>query len=238
MTMSLEIKNLYKDFDGVSLYRDFSLGFAEGTITCILGPSGCGKTTLLNIIGKLLAPDSGDLIGFDGKAVSYIFQDPRLLPWKTVEENIRFVLRKSLSEKEQQRKVNQLISLVELNGFAGYYPSKLSGGMRQRVSIARAFAFPSDIILMDEPLKGLDIKLKLNLIRTISMVWQADKRTVIFVTHDVDEALLLGNEIVVLSQAPVKILTHEKVEAPVMNRSLDSDYLKELKKRLMTALDN
>lgn len=236
--MSLEIKNLYKDFDGVSLYRDFSLGFAEGTITCILGPSGCGKTTLLNIIGKLLAPDSGDLIGFDGKAVSYIFQDPRLLPWKTVEENIRFVLRKSLSEKEQQRKVNQLISLVELNGFAGYYPSKLSGGMRQRVSIARAFAFPSDIILMDEPLKGLDIKLKLNLIRTISMVWQADKRTVIFVTHDVDEALLLGNEIVVLSQAPVKILTHEKVEAPVMNRSLDSDYLKELKKRLMTALDN
>ena len=238
MTMSLEMKNLYKDFDGVSLYRDFSLGFAEGTITCILGPSGCGKTTLLNIIGKLLAPDSGDLIGFDGKAVSYIFQDPRLLPWKTVEENIRFVLRKSLSEKEQQRKVNQLISLVELNGFAGYYPSKLSGGMRQRVSIARAFAFPSDIILMDEPLKGLDIKLKLNLIRTISMVWQADKRTVIFVTHDVDEALLLGNEIVVLSQAPVKILTHEKVEAPVMNRSLDSDYLKELKKRLMAALDN
>jgi len=236
--MSLEIKNLYKTFGGVSLYRDFSLEFSEGTITCILGPSGCGKTTLLNIIGKLLGPDGGDLIGFDGKAVSYIFQDPRLLPWKTVEENIRFVLRKNLSEKEQQRKVNQLISLVELNGFAGYYPSKLSGGMRQRVSIARAFAFPSDIILMDEPLKGLDIKLKLNLIRTISMVWQADKRTVIFVTHDVDEALLLGNEIVVLSQAPVKILTHEKVEAPVMNRSLDSDYLKELKKRLMAVLDS
>ena len=239
----LEILNLNQSFpkdDGSRLVvlDNITFDVKDKEFVCILGSSGCGKTTLLNIIGKLLAPDSGDLIGFDGKAVSYIFQDPRLLPWKTVEENIRFVLRKSLSEKEQQRKVNQLISLVELNGFAGYYPSKLSGGMRQRVSIARAFAFPSDIILMDEPLKGLDIKLKLNLIRTISMVWQADKRTVIFVTHDVDEALLLGNEIVVLSQAPVKILTHEKVEAPVMNRSLDSDYLKELKKRLMTALDN
>lgn len=234
--MSLEIENLYKNFDAISLFSDFSIGFQEGTITCILGPSGCGKTTLLNIIGNLIKPDKGKLTGFDGKAVSYIFQDPRLLPWKTVEENIGFVINKKLPFEERQQIINRFIRLVELEDFAGYYPSKLSGGMKQRVSIARAFAFPSNIILMDEPLKGLDIKLKLNLIRTFSHIWMADKRTVIFVTHDVDEALLLGNEILVFSQPPVKINAHQKIEVPVADRSLDSDYFKEIKQHLLYAL--
>jgi NitT/TauT family transport system ATP-binding protein len=234
--MSLDIKGLYKDFDNISLYSDFNIDFSEETITCILGPSGCGKTTLLNIIGNTIKPDSGKLVGFDGKVISYIFQDTRLLPWKTVEANIGFVLSDELPIEERQKIVNQFIRLVELEGFAGYYPSKLSGGMRQRVSIARAFAYPSDIILMDEALKGLDIKLKLNLIQTFLQIWQADKRTVIFVTHDVDEALLLGNEIIVLSRAPVQIVARQKVEVPVSNRSLDSIYFKELKKRLLVLL--
>lgn len=236
--MSLEIKNLYKQFDEISLFRDFSLGFPEGTITCILGPSGCGKTTLLNVIGNILKPDSGVLTGFDRKIISYIFQDPRLLPWKTVEENIGFVLSRDLPDEERQKKVKQFIRLVELENFESYYPSKLSGGMRQRVSIARAFAYQSDIILMDEPLKGLDIKLKVNLIRTFSKIWQVDKRTVIFVTHDVDEALLLGNNIIVLSQPPARISASHKVDAPVENRSLDSDYIRELKKSLLKALES
>ncbi|HPT20663.1 MAG TPA: ATP-binding cassette domain-containing protein [Bacteroidales bacterium] len=236
--MSLEIKGLYKKFDEVSLYSDFNIGFPEGTITCILGPSGCGKTTLLNIIGNIIKPDKGELLGFEGKAISYIFQDPRLLPWKTVKGNIGFVMSKDIPAAERQKKVNQFIHLVELDDFTGYYPSKLSGGMRQRVSIARAFAYPSDIILMDEPLKGLDIKLKLNLIKTFSQIWQTDKRTVIFVTHDVDEALLLGDDIIVLSQAPVKISTRKKVEVPVTDRSLDSDYLKQLKRCLLEVLGN
>ena len=234
--MSLEIKGLYKDFNEVSLFRDFSIDFPEGTITCILGPSGCGKTTLLNIIGNIILPDRGTLTGFDGKVISYIFQDPRLLPWKTVEGNIEFVLNKGLPAEERGKLINRFIRLVELDGFAGFYPQKLSGGMRQRVSIARAFAYPSDIILMDEPLKGLDIKLKLNLIRTFSRIWEADKRTVIFVTHDVDEALLIGNEIIVLSQAPAKIKAHKKVEIPITDRLPDSDYLKELKQILLNAL--
>ncbi len=234
--MSIEIKGLHKNYGEISLFRDFSITFPDASITCILGPSGCGKTTLLNTIGNISKPDSGSLSGFDHKAISYIFQDPRLLPWKTARENIQFALPENIPGEEREKMAERFTRMVELTDFADYYPSKLSGGMRQRVNIARAFAYPSDIILMDEPLKGLDIKLKLNLIRTFSRIWQNDKRSVIFVTHDVDEALLLGNEIVVLSQAPVRIITKEKINSPLSGRSLDSDYLKELKQKLLLAL--
>jgi NitT/TauT family transport system ATP-binding protein len=234
--MSIEIKGLNKNYGEILLFRDFSITFPDATITCILGPSGCGKTTLLNTIGNLSKPDSGSLSGFDHKAISYIFQDPRLLPWKTAKENIKFALPENISGEDREKKAERFIRMVELTEFADFYPSKLSGGMRQRVNIARAFAYPSDIILMDEPLKGLDIKLKLNLIRTFSRIWQSDKRSVIFVTHDVDEALLLGNEIIVLSQAPVRIITSEKIATPLTGRSLDSDDLKALKQKLLLAL--
>jgi NitT/TauT family transport system ATP-binding protein len=236
--MSLEIKALYKRYDTISLFSDFNISFQDGTITCILGPSGCGKTTLLNIIGNIIKPDSGQLTGFRERTVSYIFQDPRLLPWKTVEENIGFVLSKDMHVEERDKITGQLIKLMELEDFASYYPSRLSGGMRQRVSIARAFAYPSDIILMDEPLKGLDIKLKLNLIRIFSRMWQTDKRTVIFVTHDVDEALLLGNDIIVLSRPPVQIITKKQVDLPFEKRILDSDSFRALERNLMSALGN
>lgn len=234
--MSLELKNITKKYDEISLYNDFSIPFQEGAITCILGPSGCGKTTLLNIIGKIIQPDRGTLAGFEDKMVSYIFQDPRLLPWKTVRENIRFVLGNQFSEGEKEALAEHFIRLVDLEGFAGFYPSKLSGGMRQRVSIARAFACPSDIVLMDEPLKGLDIKLKLNLIKTFTRIWEENQRTVIFVTHDVDESLLLSNEVVVLSKAPVQIITRQQVEIPVMERSPDTPQLNKLKEILLNAL--
>jgi len=235
--MPLELKNISKTYGPVALYRDFSLSFDEGKITCILGPSGCGKTTLLNLIGGLVAPDSGTLDGFTGKRISYIFQDPRLLPWKTARENIDFVLPHDLPPTERMHLVNHFIKLVELENFAGYYPAKLSGGMRQRVAIARAFAFPSDIILMDEPLKGLDVKLKLNLIRTFSRIWESDRRTVIFVTHDVEESLLLSNEIIVMSRAPVRILTRQTLDIPVPERILGSTELGTMKNTLIQMME-
>ncbi len=238
MSKELEIKGLHKAYGEMAIFRDFSLTFPLGQITCILGPSGCGKTTLLNIIGGLTIPDGGLLSGFEDKTISYIFQDPRLLPWKTVEENISFVLNHNLPEAERKKITSRFIRLVDLEGFEGYYPSKLSGGMRQRVSIARAFAYPSDIILMDEPLKGLDIALKLNLIRAFSKIWSNDRRTVIFVTHDVEEALLLGNEIFVLSRTPVQIVAHAGSKVPLSERSSDSVYAKELRQILFSALGN
>jgi NitT/TauT family transport system ATP-binding protein len=204
--MGLQIKDLNKSFNGITLFKDFNLSLAESTITCILGPSGCGKSTLLNIIGKVILPDSGSLIGFDDKIFSYIFQEPRLLPWKTVRGNIEFVLGGNMSPSQRRSEADRLIHKVQLEGFANYYPSQLSGGMRQRVSIARAFACHSDIILMDEPLNGLDASLKQNMIEWFSQIWKEDRRTVIFVTHNVDEAQLLGDEIIVLSNPPVQVV--------------------------------
>jgi NitT/TauT family transport system ATP-binding protein len=236
--MSLEIKNLYKSFGQVTLFSNFSTELYENTITCILGPSGCGKTTLLNIIGGVITPDAGELTGFSEKKISYIFQDPRLLPWKTAAENIGFVLDDSMATEERNKYIDTFINLVELNGFADYYPHALSGGMRQRVSIARAFAFRSDIILMDEPFKGLDVKLKTNLIRTISSIWTRDKRTVVFVTHDVDEALLLGNDIVVLSQPPATILCKVRINIPASERNSANAKLEAFKQQLLSALGN
>jgi len=234
--MSLHIKNLHKSYDELLLFSNFNLDIAEGEITCILGPSGGGKTTLLNIIAGLVEPNGGNLVGFNGKVLSYIFQDPRLLPWKTVQENIEFVLTNAYEQTQRQAIASRFIKLVELTGFASYYPSQLSGGMRQRVAIARAFAYPSDLILMDEPLKGLDLKMKMNLLKAFSRIWQADKRTVIFVTHDVDEALMLGNTIIVLGDIPIAVKARVSIGIDLKKRDMSSDYFKNLRLILHNAL--
>ena len=235
--MGLQIKNLCKSYGELLLFSNFSVDFPEGSITCILGPSGGGKTTLLNMIAGVVEPDSGSMDGFASKILSYIFQDPRLLPWKTVRDNIGFVLPHSQIYSQREAIANSLIKLVELDGFANFYPSQLSGGMRQRVSIARAFAYPSDLILMDEPLKGLDVKLKKSLLRSFIKIWQGDRRTVIFVTHDVDEALMLGDSIIVLGNQPVDIKARVGIDIKKHQRNINSEYFQNLKVELHNALN-
>jgi len=173
------------------------------------------------------------VVGINNHIVSYIFQEPRLLPWKTVRENIAFVLSEIDNTKET---VDKYLRLVELEKFADYYPAKLSGGMKQRVAIARAFAYPSDIILMDEPLKTLDFKLKQNLMNSFRKLWQFDKRTVVFVTHEVDEALMLGNDIYVFSKAPVEIKQKFSINAS-SERILESMEMVELKKSILQVME-
>lgn len=191
------VEHLYKSYGPLVLFKDLTMAFEDGRITTILGPSGCGKTTLLNIIGGIETPDSGILTGFDDCRFSYIFQEPRLLPWKSVRGNIEFVVNRALTPAQRHDKVEELMNRVNLSAFADYYPSQLSGGMRQRVSIARSFAVSSDVILMDEPLNGLDSALKRTIISWFKQLWSSDPRTVIYVTHDEDEARLLGSSRVV-----------------------------------------
>ena len=226
--MSLTLKKIGKKYDGVEIYKDFDLTLNEGIITCIMGPSGCGKTTLLNMIGGLIPLDSGQMEGFDGKRFSYVFQETRLLPWKTVEGNLDFVLDHNLPKEERKALTDNLLKMVKMEAFANYYPSQLSGGMAKRVSIARAFAVPSDIILMDEPFSGIDINLKQAMLQHFLEIWKNDRRTILYVTHDVDEALTIGNEIIVLGKAPVKI---------VLQTQVDESNRKEVKDLVLDALE-
>lgn len=192
----IEIKNLTKRYGDLLVFENLHINIPEGEITCILGPSGCGKSTLLNIISGLIPYDEGEILGISDKRISYIFQDTRLLPWSTALENIMFVLN-SLFPPEKGREIAlEYLALVGLSDYSDFYPDELSGGMKQRVAIARAFAYPSDLLLMDEPFKALDLALKNNLIDAFLNLWSQNKRTVLFVTHDLEDAKRLGQNVI------------------------------------------
>lgn len=206
--MNPGLKNVNKTFGRQQVFHQFSISFNPGKISCLLGSSGCGKTTLLNLLSGALKCDAGVVEGMNGKRVAYVFQEPRLLPWRTVSGNLEFVLPSGWTADQKDATIRHQLERVNLENFSDFYPGKLSGGMKQRVSLARAFAFPSDIILMDEPFRGLDPILKKGLMEMALDLWNEEKRTVIFVTHDLDEAKFLGEEIFILGQSPVKIVKH------------------------------
>lgn len=220
----LQVRGLNKAWKEKLIYNDFSIDFPVGQITSILGPSGCGKTTLLNILGGNLVPEKCLKNDFSNKSTSVIFQDSRLLPWLTASENIEFVLNDRVSEAKSRELSAKYLELTGLTEFKDYFPSKLSGGMKQRVAMARAFAFPSEIILMDEPFRALDVKTKDNMMLEFFRVWEKDKRTVVFVTHDINEALSLGSLIYVFSQPVVSVagtlINDEKADKNELNRKI------------------
>ncbi|MCT4686956.1 ABC transporter ATP-binding protein [Vallitalea sp.] len=228
----IKLNNINKTFDDLTILKDFNLSIDEDKIVCFLGASGCGKTTLLNIISGTLEYDRGSIEGIDSN-VSYIFQDTRLLPWATIENNIKFVLKSNKNINVDQL-TKKYIDIVKLSKFSDYYPKQLSGGMKQRVSIARAFAYGSQILLMDEPFQGLDYDLKIELINAFLELWEEDNRTVIFVTHDLDEALLLSDKIYILDGRPVKIKKEIEISIPKRERIKQKDKLNVYRKMLTT----
>lgn len=209
--MSIIIKNLCKKYGDDIIFKDFSYVFEKSRVTGISGPSGAGKTTLLNLCSGLEKPDSGTIDGINPTSISYIFQEPRLLPWRTVAENLRFIFKDQSIKKKgpHDDAIRAMLELVGLQKEWDFYPHELSGGMRQRVSIARAFLYPSELLLMDEPFSSLDFYLKNKLMDDFFKIWEQDRRTVIFVSHDEKEIRRLAQVILTFSDKPVQILNEE-----------------------------
>ena len=222
-----------------AIFKDFNIKIPASKVSVILGPSGCGKSTLLNIIHGILTPASGVIEKDKSNEISYLFQEPRLLPWKTVGQNIELILKNHYEHKQRQKITRHYLEIIGLNDFADYYPSELSGGMRQRVAIARAFAYPAEIILMDEPFQALDPGLKLNLTRLFSSLWIEDNRTSLFVTHDITEAIFLGDEIFVLSSKfPSEIVDHFINPVPREKRDQKNPEFLKIEEELYSLLTN
>ncbi len=226
------MENISVNFGELKVLKNIDLQFEKGSITVILGPSGCGKTTILNLITSMVDVGSGSIKGIKSKKFSYLFQEPRLLPWLSVKGNINFVLGEIQSKEEKEKLSNRFLEMTGLSEYSQWYPAKLSGGMKQRVAIARAFAHPSDIILMDEPFQGLDLKLKLSLIHQFICLWSNERRTVVLVTHDIHEAVMLADHIVVLSEKPAEIIDSFYLEEPRDKRILGSPYYLDIESRL------
>ena len=214
--MSIEIKNINKSFDGrgknLSVLEDINLNIGDGELVCLLGPSGCGKTTLLRLIAGLDHPTSGEIVA-NGEVVekpsgdrAVIFQQYSLFPWLTVLQNVTFGLEMSGGSKEENvNAAERYLKSVGLLDFKDSYPHELSGGMKQRVAIIRSLLNHSPILLMDEPFSALDMQNRHKLQEQLIGVWKRFENTIVFVTHDVDEAVYLADKIVLLDKNPGKI---------------------------------
>jgi len=196
----------------LTAYEDISFQVQPSEFVCILGPSGCGKTTLLRTIAGLEAPSAGEMLVRAVQAdkipeIGMVFQEQGLFPWMTVYNNLAFILENNpnFSRREIPGLVNEFLTRVGLEKFAGYYPHQLSGGMKQRVSIARGFVTRPEILLMDEPFVFLDFQTRLHLHALLLSLWQSYQKTVVFVTHDIEEAVLLADRVIVMTARPGKI---------------------------------
>lgn len=226
--MEIIINNLDKKYDGLVVFDRFEITFEGEKIHCLFGPSGCGKTTLLNIIAGLESLDAGHVFGLENKKCAYVFQEERLLPWRTVHENVALVLKGKMPEDLITTKVDEVLELVQLEAFRNHYPEALSGGMKQRVSLARAFAFEAEVLLLDEPFKGLHLELKLSLMDYVIDYWLKYKPQIVFTTHDYDEAVYLSSDVHLLEGPPAMLKNHMIIEPSHQERRNTRDILIQL----------
>lgn len=202
----LQLSNITKKYNENLVLEDFSLNIENGKMIGIIGPSGCGKSTVLKIIAGLEKFDKGKIIK-NYKKLGYIFQEPTLLNWATVYNNVELVIKDKIKDSlYRKRKVEEVLDKVEMLKYKNYYPSELSGGMKQRVSIARALVNDPDFLLMDEPFSNLDLRLRFNIIMDLNKIFQNENITGVFVTHDHRESYLLCDEIYLMSKIKGKLL--------------------------------
>ena len=217
-------------FANVHVLDDIELGVAAGEFVCILGPSGCGKSTLLNIVAGFLKPTEGE-VTIDGEAVDgpdprriFVFQEHGVFPWLTVEGNIGFGLFRQ-SEEEKRERIKHYVQLVGLTGFEKAYPRELSGGMKQRLEVARALAVNPDVLYLDEPFGALDSITRLQMRRELLRIWHAERKTILFVTHDIEESVQLADRVVVLSARPGHVQRIVNVDIPHPRDLSDPRYI-------------
>ncbi len=208
----VKVRELSKSFGDLLVLDKVSFDVAEKEFMCVVGPTGCGKTTFLNSLTKLYKPTSGEILVDDKPVdlrrnnISYIFQETSTMPWLTVEQNVAFGLDiKGVSEAEKKEAVDEVIEIVGLSNFRKYYPNEISQSMTQRVVIARAFATKPELLLMDEPYGQLDLELRFKLEDDLINLWQKTGTTVLFITHNIEEAVYLSESILVLTNKPTKI---------------------------------
>ncbi|MBI3476976.1 MAG: ABC transporter ATP-binding protein [Acidobacteria bacterium] len=199
----LQLSHVSRSFDALEVLRDLSIEVSQGEFVAIVGPSGCGKTTLLNLLSGFDRPTSGTV---ERKGESrMVHQQDGLFPWQTVSENIALGLRHVKNKVELHEQVRELVGLIRLEGFENSYPHQLSGGMRQRVELARALAGSSDILLLDEPFSALDYLTRLRMRQELARILHERPRTVVLVTHDIEEAAQLADRVLVLGERPAQI---------------------------------
>jgi ABC-type nitrate/sulfonate/bicarbonate transport system ATPase subunit len=206
----LRIENGSVNFGAVEVFRHLSLEISRGEFVAVVGPSGCGKTTLLDLLSGFLKPSSG-VVACSGR-VRTVYQHDSLFPWQTAAQNIALGLRELGSDAERSSQLKQMLRLINLDEFAAHYPHQLSGGMRQRVELARALAGATDILLLDEPFSSLDYLTRLRLRRELARMLEELPRTVVLVTHDIEEAAQLADRILVLTERPARICREVRVD--------------------------
>jgi len=232
----------FSDLSGtLETLRDITLDVAQREFLCVLGPSGCGKTTLLRVLAGLLSPTTGS-VTFAGRSrprVSLVFQDSNLMPWRTVMDNILLPMEVvRVDSATALRKASDLVEQVGLRDFADAWPSSLSGGMAQRVAIARALIIDPDLLLLDEPFGSLDALTREKMGADLLRLWQAERKTVVMVTHSISEALLLADRVLVLTPLPGRVRLVLRVELP-RPRGMEARYtraFRELSKELRAAI--
>lgn len=227
MHSRLVLQNVSHSYGTVSVLNDINLVVNPGEVVVLVGPSGCGKTTILNLLSGFIEPVSGS-VQREG-IIRTVYQQDGLFPWLTVSENIAIGLRSVMDKTRLEKELQELVELIHLQGFEHHYPHQLSGGMKQRVELARALAGDSDILLMDEPFSALDYQTRLRMRQELVRLLEQRPRTVVFVTHDIEEAAQLADRVLVLSNRPSTISRQLNIQSPRPRNLTDNAVIEAMK---------